>query len=91
MKTWNDYKKEAKERNSDVEKDISEIESLVEMISVIIAKRNELGYSQRELAEKCGLPQSSIARIESCAVFPNFETLFKIMQPLGLKISLTTI
>ena len=31
-----------------------------------------------------GLPHSSIARIESCAVKPKVETLIKIMKPLGL-------
>ena len=50
----------------------------------IIKKRNELGITQRELALKCGLPHSSVARIESCAVKPNVETLIKIMIPLGL-------
>ena len=41
------------------------------------------GYSQRELAKICGLPQSSIARIESCSVKPNVETLIKIADFLG--------
>ena len=60
------------------------INILANIISSIIEKRNELGISQRELADICGLPHSSVARIESCAVKPKVETLIKIMKPLGL-------
>ena len=84
MRTWEDYKKDVKNIDSSIEKDIKEIEVLASIVSVIIKKRNELGITQRELALKCGLPHSSVARIESCAVKPNIETLIKIMIPLGL-------
>ena len=84
MRTWEDYKKDVKNIDPTIEKDIKEIEVLASIVSVIIKKRNELGITQRELALKCGLPHSSVARIESCAVKPNVETLIKIMIPLGL-------
>ena len=64
---------------------------LASIVSTIIEKRNELGYSQRELAKICGLPQSSVARIESCSVKPNVETLIKIMKPLGLTLSVVSL
>ena len=47
----------------------------------------QFGISQRELADICGLPHSSVARIESCAVKPKVETLIKIMKPLGLTLT----
>ena len=84
MRTWEDYKKDVKNIDLSIEKDIKEIEVLASIVSVIIKKRNELGITQRELALKCGLPHSSVARIESCVVKPNIETLIKIMLPLGL-------
>ena len=87
MKTWEDFKKEAKRRDGLTKQDIEEMEMLATIISTIIERRNKLGYSQRELAEMCGLPHSSVARIESCAVKPNVDTLIKIMKPLGLKLS----
>ena len=87
MRTWEDYKKEAKTINPDIKQDIEEMEVLAEIVSVIIERRNELGISQRELAEICGLPQSSVARIEACTVRPKVETLIKIMKPLGLTLS----
>ena len=42
--------------------------------------------SERELADICGLPHSSVARIEACTVKPKVETLIRIMLPLGLKL-----
>ena len=91
MNTWEDYLKEAKEQNPSVKQDIEEMQVLASIVSAIIEKRNELGYSQRELAKICGLPQSSVARIESCSVKPNVETLIKIMKPLGLTLSVVSL
>lgn len=87
MRTWEDYKKDAKAIDPSIEQDIEEMEVLAAIVSAIIERRNELGISQRELAEICGLPHSSIARIESCTVKPKVETLIKIMRPLGLTLS----
>ena len=91
MNTWEDYLKEAKEQNPSVKQDIEEMQVLASIVSTIIEIRNELGYSQRELAKICGLPQSSVARIESCSVKPNVETLIKIMKPLGLTLSVVSL
>ena len=91
MRTWEDFKKTAKEKNDVTKQDIEEMEALATIISAIIDRRNELGYSQRDLAEKCGIPHSSVARIESCVVKPNIETLIKIMKPLGLTLEVATL
>ena len=45
--------------------------------------------SQRDLAKMCKLPQSSIARIESHKTIPKLDTLIKIMQPLGLTLTVS--
>lgn len=87
MRTWEDYKKDAKSTSDVVKQDIEEMEVLAAIVTAIINKRNELGYTQRDLAVICGLPQSSVARIEACTVKPNIETLIKIMKPLGLTLS----
>ena len=87
MKTWNDYKKKAKKINQSISQDIDVVEVLAAIVTAIINRRNELGYTQRDLAVICGLPQSSAARIEACIVKPNVETLIKIMKPLGLTLS----
>lgn len=87
MRTWEDFKNNAKKENDLVKADIEEMETLASLISAIIERRNELGISQRELANICGLPHSSVARIESCSVKPNVGTMLKIMKPLGITLS----
>lgn len=91
MRTWEDYKKDVKEASDVAKQDIEEMEVLAAIVTAIINKRNELGYTQRDLAVICGLPQSSVARIEACVVKPNIETLLKIMRPLGLTLSATSV
>ena len=91
MKTWNDYKEHVKAVDSEVAKDIEEIESLSAIITAVTEQRNALGLSQRDLAGICGIPQSSVARIESFKTTPNLDTLLKIMHPLGLKLTVSAI
>ena len=91
MKTWNDYKEHVKAVDPEAKKDIEEIESLSSIITSVTAKRNALGITQRELANICGIPQSSVARIESFKTTPNLDTLLKIMQPLGLKLTVSAV
>ena len=89
MKTWNDYKKHVKATDQQGSNDIEEIENVASIISAMIEKRNTLGISQRELASKCGIPQSSLARIESFKTTPKLNTLLKILQPLGLNLTVS--
>jgi predicted transcriptional regulator len=87
MKTWNDYKVHIKSISIKTQRDMEEIEEQAAIISAVIQQRHALGVSQRELANLCGIPQSSVARIESLKTTPNLDTLLKIMRPLGLKLT----
>ena len=89
MKNWDDYKNYVK--NVDIEngRTIEEIEEQAKIISTLIKQRQALGLSQRDLADICGIPQSSVARIESFKTTPNLSTLLKIVKPLGLKITIS--
>lgn len=89
MKTWNDYKDYVKAADPEVKQDLEEVEALSQIVSAMVAQRHTLGLSQRDLAEICGLPQSSVARIESFKTTPNLDTLLKIMNALKLKITIT--
>ena len=91
MRTWEDYKKDIKSEDEKLKEDIEEMELLANIISSIIDKRIELKISQRELANICGLPHSSVARIESCKVIPKIDTLLKIMRPLGITLSISSL
>ena len=104
MKSWNDYKNFVKNEDSTAKQDIEEMEELAGIVGIvimsagavfagkaIIEKRNSLGLSQRELADICGIPQSSVARIETFKTIPKIDTLLKIMQHLGLKLTVSAV
>ena len=89
MRTWNDYKEHVRTVDPEISKDMEEVEALSQIVKAMVEQRNALGLSQRELAALCGIPQSSVARIESFKTVPTLDTLLKIFQQLGLKLSVT--
>jgi predicted transcriptional regulator len=55
--------------------------------SVLLSElREREGYTQKELAERVGKTQSTIARIESGSMNVTFDTLAEIVNRLGYKI-----
>ncbi|MBE6897299.1 MAG: helix-turn-helix transcriptional regulator [Ruminococcaceae bacterium] len=91
MKTWKDYKEYIKSTDAVAKEDVQEAENIALIVGAMIEKRNELGLTQRQLAQMCGIPQSSVARIESYKTTPNLDTILKIMQPLGLTLSVVSL
>lgn len=91
MKTWNDYKEHVKAIDPEITKDLRETEEIAAIITAMVKQRNALGLSQRDLAAMCGLPQSSVARIESCKTTPKLGTLLNIFQHLGLTLTVSPI
>lgn len=91
MKTWNEYKDYVKNIDPEFRKDFEDIETVSTIISTMIRQRKHLGLTQRELAQLCGIPQSSVARIEALTITPNLNTLIKILNPLGLKLTVSVI
>lgn len=59
-----------------------------DFVAELVTARKKKGLSQAELAERAGLPQSTIGRIEARLVSPNLETLNKILPVLGLRLHL---
>lgn len=89
MDTWNEYKDYVKAVDANAGQDLNEAEQLASIVTAMVRQRNALGLSQRDLAAMCGIPQSSVARIESYKSTPNLETLLKIFEHLGLKLSVS--
>ena len=87
MKTWENYKEHVKHLDPNGTREIIDIEEQARIIGTIIEQRNTLKLSQRDLADICGIPQSSVARIESFQTTPNLGTLLKICRALGLKLA----
>ena len=57
------------------------------IINLIIRRRKSMGLSQIELAERSGLPQSTIARIETHRLHIRLDTLMKILAVLNCDLS----
>jgi transcriptional regulator with XRE-family HTH domain len=53
---------------------------------LVLMAREEAGLSQRELAERAGVTQSEIARIESGKREPSIPTLQRILAGAGLEL-----
>ena len=51
-----------------------------DMIDILVKRRKELSLSQRQLAERCGMEQSSIARIETHQSSPKWETIYTMAK-----------
>ena len=86
MANWNDYKNHVRETNTVIGKEIDEVEAISQIVGTMIERRHDLDLSQRDLADLCGLPHSSVARIESGKSTPNLSTLLKIFRKLGLSL-----
>jgi len=68
-----------------------EIDLMADIISKIIERRQELGISQRDLEKLTGVRQEAICRIENMKNMPQLDTLIKLMEPLGLRLSVSKI
>ena len=84
MDDWTKYKKRIRASNAEIGKDLDEIEEISTIVGAMIKQRQSLDLSQRDLAKLCGIPHSSVARIESGKSTPNLSTLLKIFNQLGL-------
>lgn len=86
MKSWEDFDEIVKSSMTDEE---YERHILISKISADIIKlRLDKNWTQQELAEKSGLQQSAIARIESEGVLPSLSTLIKLLKAFEACISI---
>src|SRR5260370_30218659 len=63
-------------------------EKLMPIITALTTARHRAGLSQRALADKVGLAQSHISKIERGAVDPQTTSVVAVARVLGLELSL---
>lgn len=73
-----DLKKEYIEKNSDIKDFYDQEEQRLKTAVKVMELRGQYHLSQRNLAEKAGVPQSTIARIENGSVNTSVGMLGKI-------------
>lgn len=91
MRSWENYKDHVKASNEEDRRNMEEIEEISDIVSSIIRRRQKLGISQRALAERCGLPLSSVACIETFKAMPKLDTLIKLTRALDLKLQVEVV
>lgn len=86
MKTWEQARQDITSI-SDTEK--QEIRQMAQLVSRIIERRQALGLTQKQLADRAGLKQAAVARLESATTMPRVDTLLRVSNSLNLQLSLT--
>lgn len=75
-------------KNPDFKKEWDENESRYQLMRMVLRARNEEHLTRSELAERTGLRQSNISRIEKGQSMPSIATLAKIAQGLGKRLEI---
>lgn len=78
MITWDEKKKHIKSISN-------EEMTILNSLAYLHALRVKKGISQSELAEKIGMKQPQLAKIESLTSMPSLETLTRYAKGLGLE------
>lgn len=60
-----------------------------DFICKFIKLRHDLELTQQEMADKCGILRTHIAKIEAGISSPNLRSIAGILEPLGYKLSIT--
>ncbi|SCT70721.1 transcriptional regulator, y4mF family [Staphylococcus aureus] len=68
------------ERNPRMKRTYQDQDEALEFAMAVVKLRDELGWSQRKLADALGKPQSTIARIENGDSKPNLDTMEAIAR-----------
>jgi HTH-type transcriptional regulator/antitoxin HipB len=58
-----------------------------ELAEAVRSRREELGWSQRQLAERAGMTQPGVARFEAGGTNPTIPVLERLADPLGLRLT----
>ena len=68
-----------------------QIQFEMELIETMIKIREEQGLTQAQLAEKCDMKQSAIARLEKLTHSPRINTMLDILTQLGYTLKIVPI
>lgn len=74
-------------KNKDFVTPYDELDVKGEILQEIVYARNEKRINQREFAKQLGIAQSALARFESGRTNPTLSFLQKVMNKLGLELT----
>lgn len=76
-------------KSEEFREDYNRVRKEYELIEQIVRIRKKLNITQAELAKKANVSQQAISRLEKEKHIPKIDTLLKIVDGLGLKLTLT--
>lgn len=87
-RTYREFLNE-KLKDPEFKKEWDEMEPEFQLIKAMLKGREERRLSQRELAERTGITQADISRMESGEANPTLDTLKRIAEGLGMSLNLS--
>ncbi len=90
MTNYKDFKEEML-ANPEVKTEYDALEPEFDIIQAMIDVRKELHLTQKELAERTGITQADISRIENGTRNPSLEMLKRLAKGMGMQLKLELI
>ena len=87
MTNFNDFLEEQK-KDEKFKKEYDALEPEFAIIRAIIDARKNSGMTQKDLAEKTGITQSDISRLETGSANPSLKTLQRLAEGMGMTLKL---
>jgi ribosome-binding protein aMBF1 (putative translation factor) len=70
----------------DVQQAYQDLAPRFALVRQLIALREQRGWSQRELADRAGMKQPQLARLETGQVEPKLDTLQRLAEAMGCRV-----
>ncbi len=87
MSEWKKFKARMME-DSEFRREYEELGPAFELASKLIELRRVTGLTQQQIAELAGMTQPEVARMESGAANPTWETLSRLLTGVGAELEL---
>ena len=87
MSKLSEYK-ERKLQDREFKKEYDALESEFDIIQAMIDARKQSGLTQKELAERTGINQADISKLENGTANPSIRTLRRLADGMGMKMKL---
>ena len=91
---WNDPDFLTPEEKKEIDAEVAHTGKIIEARELrkkLIEARELVGLTQQELADKSGVKQSTIAKLEKTGITPQINTLLRLLKPLGYTLDIIPI
>ena len=87
MSRFNEYRN-MKLQDPEFKREYDALESEFDIIQAMIDARKQSGLTQKELAERTGINQADISKLENGTANPSIRTLRRLAEGMGMKMKL---